>query len=105
MLELDLIFAGHDDPPPWAAALSDLKQVHHLPEAIWHVIVLEGGMASGGPSIALRLDLENGDCVVAESSVALFSQIVVACRAKYPEVFAGGPLDPTADTNPLGRQN
>lgn len=105
MLELDLIFAKHDDPPPWAEALADIKRVHHLPDAIWHVVVLEGGMQSGKPSIALRLDLENGECVVAESSVQLFSQIVVACRAKYPELFAGGPLDPTADTNPLGRTN
>lgn len=33
---------------------------------------LPGGMVSGAPSVALRIDLEDGRTVIAETSLALF---------------------------------
>jgi hypothetical protein len=46
--------------------------------------VLEGGMASGKPSVAIRLDLPDGRIVVAETSLALLETSIKAIRARYP---------------------
>lgn len=37
------------------------------------VAYLEGGMASGKPSVAIRLDLPDGTVVIAETSLELFA--------------------------------
>lgn len=84
----DVKIVRDGDPPPWA----DLN-----PEDIVHVVdkmkvaVLENGMASGKPSIAIRIDLEDS-AVVAETSLEVFASFIVMARAAFPEVFEGGPL-------------
>lgn len=47
------------------------------------VLGLSGGMQSGRPSVALRLDLPCGCVVVAETSMVLFLAAAQALRARY----------------------
>lgn len=47
------------------------------------VAVLEGGMASGAPSVALRVDLPDGKVVVAETSLKLFLAAADALKARF----------------------
>lgn len=47
------------------------------------VAALEGGMASGKPSIAIRLDLPDGRVVVAETSLELFLAAASALRTRF----------------------
>lgn len=51
------------------------------------VAVLDGGMASGRPSVALRIDLPDGRVVVAETSARLFVTAARAISARYPDLF------------------
>lgn len=44
---------------------------------------LEGGMRSGAPSIAIRLELPSGKVAVAESSLAALETTVRALVARY----------------------
>lgn len=53
------------------------------------VIVLDRGMTSGRPSVALRLDLPDGQTVVAETSARLFVTAARAVEARYPDLFEG----------------
>jgi hypothetical protein len=53
------------------------------------VAVLDGGMKSGRPSVAIRLDLPDGRTVVAETSARLFCVAARAIMAKHPELFEG----------------
>lgn len=52
-----------------------------------HVAVLDMGMDSGRPSVALRIDLPDGKTVVAETSARLFVSAALAIKAKYPGLF------------------
>lgn len=67
----------------------------HLPDGAWNIAVIPGGMASGRPSIALRLDLPDGKVVVTETSLQAWVAATAAMRARYPEPFAGTPLEET----------
>jgi hypothetical protein len=66
------------------------------PERIIHVTTplsiagLAGGMGSGKPSVALRIDLDDGRSVLAETSLALLVTAVRGLVARFG--------DPTADT-------
>lgn len=51
------------------------------------VAVLDKGMASGRPSVAIRVDLPDGKHVVAETSARLFCMAARAITAKYPDLF------------------
>lgn len=53
-------------------AWSDLPEPHKIVhyQKSWRVALLKQGMRSGRSSIALRLDLPNGDVVVAQTSLA-----------------------------------
>jgi hypothetical protein len=51
------------------------------------VAVLDGGMKSGLPSVAIRLDLPDGKTVVAETSARLFCTAARAIMAQYPNLF------------------
>jgi hypothetical protein len=51
------------------------------------VAVLDGGMASGRPSVAIRLDLPDGQTVVAETTARLFCTAARAIMGKYPGLF------------------
>lgn len=51
------------------------------------VATLEGGLASGRPSIAIRIDLPDGKVVVVETTARLFCSAGRAIQAKYPDLF------------------
>lgn len=53
------------------------------------VAVLENGMGSGRPSIALRIDLPDGKSVIAETTARLFCTAARAIMARYPDLFVG----------------
>ncbi len=57
--------------------------VHHVTKAM-EVALLEGGMASGKPSVMLRLELPDGSVVIAETSLALFMMAADAFEARHP---------------------
>jgi hypothetical protein len=52
------------------------------------VAVLDKGMASGLPSVCIRVDLPDGTVVLAETSARLFAAAGHAVMAKYPDLFA-----------------
>lgn len=99
---LDLSMCEFGDPSPWAGKLPGGEPIL-LENAQWHVVVIGGAMESGLPSVALRLDLPGGGCIVAECSLALWSSVTVAARARYPEAFFGGPIDPRKPDPTPGR--
>lgn len=94
MPALNLAFMGLQDETPWP----DLKgkSVIHLGKGAppIGVAVMEHGMTSGQPSIAMRLTLPNGETVIAETSARLFCTAARAIISRYPNLFedGGGPL-------------
>ena len=65
------------------------KPVIHLGEGAPPIglVVLDGGMSSGRPSVALRLELPDGQTVIAEMSARLFCSAAHTIMAKYPKLF------------------
>ncbi len=51
------------------------------------VCALEGGLASGRPSVAIRIDLPDGRSVIAETTARLFVSAGRAIWARYPDLF------------------
>jgi hypothetical protein len=51
------------------------------------VAVLESGMASGAPSVALRFDLPDGRSVIAQTSAKLFVGAARMILARYPSLM------------------
>ena len=51
------------------------------------VAVLAGGMASGRPSVAFRLDLPDGRCVAAQTSARMIVTLARLIEGKYPDVM------------------
>ncbi|RPI99132.1 MAG: hypothetical protein EHM36_16475 [Deltaproteobacteria bacterium] len=47
------------------------------------VAALQGGMKTGAPSVAFRIDLEDGQTVIAETSLKLLLTASDLFRAKY----------------------
>jgi hypothetical protein len=81
MIPFSIIF----DEPAWP----DLDP-HEVTEAsIKGVALLKDGMASGRPSVAFRIDLPNGDVVIAQTSARLFCTAAKAIMARYPDLFEG----------------
>lgn len=76
---LKLQFVGDGD-----GAWPDLvgKKVHHVTTTIG-VAGLPGGMESGKPSVSLRLELDDGSTVLAETSLVIFLAAADALRARY----------------------
>lgn len=50
------------------------------------IVTLGGGMASGKPSVMIRLDLPDGRLVLAETSVALFQMAAAAMTGRYGDL-------------------
>ena len=51
------------------------------------VAVLKRGMKSGLPSVVIRLDLPDGEVVIAETSAVLFVAAGKKIEAKFPELL------------------
>lgn len=84
MLQIILTFDGDNAWP-------DLREktVLHLANGAppIQVAVLDGGTTQGRPSIAVRLDLPDGQTVIAETTARLFVTAARAIWAKYPDLF------------------
>jgi hypothetical protein len=63
------------------------EQILKLPDG-WpiQIATLDGGMASGNPSVMIRIDLPDGKVVLAETSVKLWQMCAAAMRGKYGDV-------------------
>lgn len=48
------------------------KTVHHMPGGLIQIARLKGGMASGRDSVSIRIDLDDENVLVAETSLKLF---------------------------------
>lgn len=72
-------------------AWPDLKDLpadkFHHSKNIEGVTMLNGGMASGLPSVAFRIKLDDGSVVVAETSARLFCTAARAFMARCPDLF------------------
>jgi hypothetical protein len=81
------IAKANKDTPHWPDL--DRERCIHLGKDAppIHVATLEGGMTSGLPSVALRVDLPDGQTVIAETSARLFCASARAIMAKYPALF------------------
>lgn len=47
------------------------------------VAVIAGGMSGGAPSVAVRIDLPDGQTVIADTSMALWLTAADAMKARY----------------------
>lgn len=71
--------------PAWPDLLGpDAPPLIHYRDPI-KATALPHGMASGGTSIALRLDLPDGTVVIAETSLAAFNALLRGIIARYPD--------------------
>lgn len=62
------------------------REIHHVTEEEGSIAVagLAGGMESGAPSVAIRIDCPDGETVVvAETSLRLFLTAADALKARY----------------------
>lgn len=85
MIPITITFNGDNAWPD----LRDKPVIHVANGKGISVAVLDGGMASGRPSVALRLELPDGQTVIAETSARLFASAGRAIMAKYPNLFEG----------------
>lgn len=81
MTELPIIF----DEPAWP----DVQGKFVLTSEDMAMAVLESGMASGRPSVAIRVNLQDGQVVIAQTSARLFAAAARAIMARYPDLFDG----------------
>lgn len=93
MPAITLRIVRRGDPAPWPDLAPGSQPFTHLDEDALQVAVLEGGMTSGKPSVALRIDLPGGQVVVVENSMAAWIAATSGMRGAFPEAFAGGPLE------------
>lgn len=89
MISADVTIVRQGDPVPWPEL--DRDRIVHVTDPI-AVALLAGGMASGAPSVALRVPLPDGRFVVAETSLAVLISVTAAARGAFPDAFAGGPF-------------
>lgn len=68
----------------WEDLLHRKQDIIHLSDdADMEIAGLSGGMTSGRPSVALRINLPDGRVVIAETSMRLFLSAADVFRARY----------------------
>lgn len=89
MIGFNVLFVPTDAKPAWPEL--EREPVIHLANdaPALRVAVIEAGMQTGLPSIALRIDLPDGKTVIAETSARLFCTAARAIMARYPHLFDG----------------
>lgn len=83
MLAMDIKLDGDGQ---WPDLADGKRKVHRVDDGILRVVTLKGGLKSGNPSVALRLDLPNGETIIAQTSVRLWQQAAAAMRGRYGDV-------------------
>ena len=61
------------------------KEAHTHRVHGFDVAALKGGMKSGKPSVAIRIDTPQGDTIIAETSMQLFISAARAFEARFEE--------------------
>lgn len=82
MIAATIIFRNKDEGSLWPE-ISDALISDKAPM----VGVLEGGMVSGKPSVAIRIDLPDGKIAIAQMTAAQFAVMGRAILAKYPHLL------------------
>lgn len=85
MISMNIILDGDNAWPE----LKDAEII--LPEGTLQVAILTGGLASGRPSVAIRIDLPDGRHVIAQTTARLFVSAGRAIVARHPDLFDDGP--------------
>jgi len=80
VIHLNLYLEG-DSVWPELKTLMEQGQILRVREM--SIAALSGGMVSGKPSVAFRLDLEDGRIAVAETSLALLLTAADVLKARY----------------------
>lgn len=83
MLGISITF----DEPAWPDLAEILEQGLIIPTEDISVAVLDGGTDAGRPSVALRINLDDGRVVVAQTSARLFCAAARAITGRYPDLF------------------
>lgn len=87
MIGMNIFFHGRDAGTAWPD-LDREKCIHMANDGPpISVCVLDAGMISGRPSLALRVDLPEGRTVIVETTARLFVTASRAIMAKYPDLF------------------
>lgn len=74
-----------DGDKAWPDLQEKRERIVHLGNGtVIEVAALEGGMASGRTSLALRLNLPDGQVVIAETSLALFLDAATILKTAFP---------------------
>lgn len=75
--------------PAWPDLAERRTDIIHLGNGAppMGLAVLDHGMASGRPSVGLRIDLPDGKVVIAELSARLLVSAAVAIQARYPRLM------------------
>jgi hypothetical protein len=86
MQAIDVILKG-DGAWPDLEELNELGRFTHLSDAVpdWRlqIAALPSGMESGRTSVAMRIDMPNGEVVLVETSLRLLSNAVDILKASY----------------------
>jgi hypothetical protein len=84
MLQISVILDG---PGAWPDL--DWQKVVHVAEdgPPVQVAVFAKGMVTGRPSVVLRMDLPDGQTVLAQTSARLFCSAARIVMAQYPDLF------------------
>ena len=90
MPDIDIKIVRHDARPAWPELNEDPNLM--VASDSWGLAIIEGGMASGKHSVALRLELPEVGMVIAQTSMAAWIAATCAMRGAFPEAFADGPL-------------
>jgi hypothetical protein len=87
MIGMEINLGGENAWPDLAS-----RKLHHVANDAppIKIAVLDGGMVSGRPSGAIRIDLPDGSSVVAETTARLFCSAGRAILARYPDLFSDG---------------
>jgi hypothetical protein len=83
MIPLDLKFHSVGEPPLWP---DDVDRAQ-MAEGSLQLAVLDRGMESGKPSVAIRFAIEDGSVVIVETSARLFCTAARMIMARYPALF------------------
>jgi hypothetical protein len=86
MPQMELILEGDGAWPDLAERMRRGRVIHLGNDAPpIQIAALAGGMASGQPSVMLRLELPDGRTVLAETSLRLFLLAAHALAGRYPQ--------------------
>jgi hypothetical protein len=81
--EINVILDGDGAWPDLAEKIGSGRVVHLAEGSQIGICALPGGMASGRPSIAIRIDLPNGQTAVIETSWVVFGTAAAAIAGRY----------------------